>query len=69
MMDVDDWLMLGLICLCVFVFGVVFVAMALVAGYIASGMGFTGIMWWAVTILFYIMIVGVIAMINRIGTR
>ena len=68
-MDVDAWLMLGLICLYVFVFGLVFVAIGLVAGYIASGMGFTGIMWWAVTILFYILIAGVIAMINRIGTR
>ena len=39
----------------------------LVAGYIASMLGFTGIMWWAVTLVFYIIISGIILMINRIG--
>ena len=69
MMDVDAWLMVGLIAVYVFIFGVIIVAIGLVAGYIASWMGFTGLMWWAVTILFYILIAGIIGVINRIGNK
>lgn len=68
-MDVDAWLMVGLIAVYVFIFGVIIVAIGLVAGYIASWMGFTGLMWWAVTILFYILIAGIIGVINRIGNK
>ena len=66
-MDTDTvlvWMML-------FVLGVVILLVLLgigfVAGYIASWLGFTGVMWWAVTLVFYIVIGGLIAMINRIG--
>ena len=68
-MDVDAWVMIAIICLYIFLFGLIIVAVGLVAGYIASWMGFTGLMWWAVTILFYLLIAGVLAMINRVGTR
>lgn len=67
MMDADALVMMLIIIAYVLLFSIIVVAIGLVAGYIASLMGFTGIMWWAVTILFYLIIGAIIGMINRIG--
>ena len=46
---------------------VAFVGIGLIAGQIASWMGFSGLSWWAVVLVIYMMIVGFIGMLNRIG--
>ena len=45
----------------------VIIGIGMVAGYIATYMGFSGMGWWAVTLVFYLFIGGFIGMINRIG--
>ena len=45
----------------------IIVGIGLVAGYCASYMGFTGIMWWAVTLVVYLIIIAFIGMLNRLG--
>lgn len=69
MMDMDDFIVLGISCICVFVFGVVFMTIGVVAGYISTQLHLHGVNWWAMTILCYLFIGGVLAMINRIGVR
>ena len=63
-----DGFLLGLLLLFLILLGVmVFVGIGLLAGYIASWLGFHGLMWWSVTIVIYVVIGGFIAMIYRIG--
>ena len=45
----------------------IFIGIGLLAGYVASWLGFSGLMWWAVTLVFYVVIGGFIAMIYRLG--
>ena len=66
-MDGDSYLVL---LFCVFVgmlILLIIVGIGLVAGYIASWLGFTGLMWWAVTLVFYLIIGAFIGMLNRVG--
>lgn len=65
--DADVWLVLfalffGVVCLVM-----VIIAIGMVAGYIASYFGLSGTMWWAATIVGYLIIGGFIATLNRIG--
>ena len=46
----------------------IFIGIGLLAGYVASWLGFSGLMWWAVTLVFYVVIGGFIAMIYRLGS-
>ena len=69
MMDIDDFIVLCIFCIYVFVFGVVFMTIGVVAGYIATQLDLHGLLWWCMTILCYLFIAGVLAMINRIGMR
>lgn len=45
----------------------IFIGIGLLAGYVASWLGFSGLMWWAVTLVFYVVIGGFITMIYRLG--
>ena len=69
MMDVDDFVVLGVFCIYVFVFGLVFVTIGVVAGYISTQLHLHGVLWWCMTFLCYLFIAGLLAMINRIGVR
>ena len=62
----ENWTMfvvLGILCLGF----IVLTAIGLVSGHLASLLGFSGWMWWCVTILFFIVICGIIGAVNRIG--
>lgn len=66
-MDFDDiMIFIVFFFLCLLICTII-VSIGLFAGFIASWLGLTGIMWWAVTIVFYLLIAGIIMMINRIG--
>ena len=67
MMDVDDFIVLGIFCIYLFVFGLVFTVIGVVAGYISTQLHLQGFLWWCMTILCYLFIAGVLAMINRIA--
>lgn len=69
MMDIDDFIVLGIFCIYLFVFGVVFTVIGVVAGYISTQLHLEGVNWWCMTILCFLFIGGVLAMINRIGVR
>ena len=65
--DADFWLVLFALFFGLVLLLMVIVAIGMVAGYIASYFGLTGMMWWAATIVGYLLIGGLIAMLNRIG--
>lgn len=67
MMEIDNFIVLCIFAIYVFVFGVVFVTIGVVAGYISTQLHLHGVLWWAMTILCYLFIAGVLAMINRIA--
>lgn len=58
------WSVISIICGLLLV---TFVGIGLISCQIASWMGFTGLSWWAVVLVIYIMIVGFISTLNRIG--
>ena len=45
------------------------VAFILVSGFVATYLGLTGIMWWAVAIVVFCFLSGLSAMIGRIGQK
>jgi len=61
----DEISLLGLICLGIIVLVVELVAVILVAGLVASWLGLTGILWWAVAIVVFLLINGILgALVN-----
>ena len=62
MIDVSD---LGIIVTVVVLILIRLVAVILVAGYIATGLGVTGIVWWAVAIVLFLLINGIIGLVIR----
>lgn len=56
---------IGLIVLILLLFVVEIVAIVLVAGFLASFFGFTGVMWWAVAIVLFLVINGFIGLLVR----
>ena len=62
MIDVSD---LGIIVTVVVLILIRLVAVILVAGYIATGLGVTGIVWWAVAIVLFLVINGIIGLVIR----
>lgn len=46
----------------------VFLCVGIVAGYIATYLCVTGIIWWAVTVVLFLVIWGMIGIVYRIGS-
>ena len=66
-MDFDDMMIFIVFFFLCLLICTIIISIGLFASFIASWLGLTGIMWWAVTIVFYLLIAGIIMMINRIG--
>ena len=62
MIDISD---LGIIVTVVVLILIRLVAVILVAGYIATALGVTGIVWWAVAIVLFLLINGIIGLVIR----
>ena len=62
MIDVSD---LGIIVTVVVLILIRLVAVILVAGYIATALGVTGVIWWAVAIVLFLLINGIIGLVIR----
>ena len=62
MIDISD---LGIIVTVVVLILIRLVAVILVAGYIATALGVTGVIWWAVAIVLFLLINGIIGLILR----
>lgn len=68
-MDLDVIIpMLGII-LIIVVWCIVLGAFILVAGFVATTLGLTGVMWWAVAIVVFLLLAGVVSLINRVGQK
>ena len=62
MIDISD---LGIIITVVVLILIRLVAVILVAGYIATALGVTGVIWWAVAIVLFLLINGIIGLVIR----
>ena len=62
MIDISD---LGIIVTVVILILIRLVAVILVAGYIATALGVTGVIWWAVAIVLFLLINGIIGLVIR----
>ena len=62
MIDISD---LGIIVTVVVLILIRLVAVILVAGYIATALGVTGVIWWAVAIVLFLVINGIIGLVIR----
>ena len=62
MIDISD---LGIIVTVVVLILIRIVAVILVAGYIATVLGVTGVIWWAVAIVLFLVINGIIGLVIR----
>ena len=62
MIDISD---LGIIVTVVVLILIRIVAVILVAGYIATALGVTGVIWWAVAIVLFLLINGIIGLVIR----
>lgn len=62
MIDISD---LGIIVTVVVLILIRLVAVILVAGYIATALGVTGVIWWAVAIVLFLLINGIIGLVIR----
>lgn len=62
MIDISD---LGIIVTVVVLILIRIVAVILVAGYIATCLGVTGVIWWAVAIVLFLLINGIIGLVIR----
>lgn len=64
-MSMVDYLMgigyIGIILLCVIITVFIFIAPILIAMYIANYLHFNGVMWWAVVIVLWLIIAGLIS--------
>ena len=60
MIDISD---LGAIVIIVVLILIRIVAVILVAGYIATALGVTGVIWWAVAIVLFLVINGIIGLV------
>lgn len=59
---------IGLFLLLIFaILCMIIIGIGLLAGYVASAMGFHGWQWWCITLLAYIIIGGLIGAIYKIG--
>lgn len=67
----SDWLDVigvgGLIVIGLFLVLLPLICTIVLGTYLATMLGLTGLVWWCFVILFWIILSGLIAMINRIG--
>ena len=67
----SDWLDVigvgGLIVIGLFLVLLPLICTLVLGTYLATMLGLTGLVWWCFVILFWIILSGLIAMINRIG--
>ena len=68
-MDLEFLGVSGFIALITTVIVVVLVAIALTAGAIATWLGLSGVLWWAVSIVLFLLINGILTMISRTGQK
>ena len=68
-MDLEFLGVIGFIALIITVIVVVLVAIALTAGAIATWLGLSGVLWWAVSIVLFLLISGILTMISNIGQK
>ena len=69
-MSGDDWVgvigIVSIILIMLFILFVEIVAVVIVAGAIASWLGVSGILWWAVAIVLFLLINGIIVTLGRL---
>ncbi len=64
-MDLDVIIpILGIISIIV-IWCIIFGALMLVAGFVATTLGLTGVMWWAMAIVIFLLLTGFLSLINR----
>ncbi len=68
-MDFETIIAISGVCLIIAIYICILVAFMLVAGLVASTLGLTGVLWWAVAIVVFLLLAGILSMINRIGRR
>lgn len=68
-MDFDVIIPVLVIILIIVIWCIVLGAFILVAGFVATSLGLTGVMWWAVAIVVLSLLTGVASLINRIGQK
>lgn len=66
-MDIETVGLLGLLFLIVAIILVEVLVMAIVAGYVASLLGVSGILWWCIAIVIFLLINGILGALTRIG--
>ena len=62
-MDIRDFGIIATVFVVFFLIIVEVVAVILVAGYIATALGVTGVIWWAVAIVLFLVINGIIGLV------
>ena len=60
---------IGIIGIVLIVILIPFVATVVLGVYIAGALGLTGIVWWAFVILFYLVVMGLLGALNRLGNE
>lgn len=65
MIDISDFGIIATVFVVFFLIIVEVVAVILVAGYIATCLGLTGVIWWAVAIVLFLVINGIIGLVIR----
>lgn len=66
-MDLDSFGVIGLFVVLVMFVIVELVAFAYVSGYIATLLGVTGVVWWSVAFVVFLLLNGVMGMVWSIG--
>lgn len=68
-MELDDLGAFALLALVIVIIVVEIAVVAIVAGFIASWFGVSGILWWAIAIVVFLLINGILGALTRIGSR
>ena len=68
-MDLEEIGKFGIIVLLIGIWCAFIIAFMLVAGFLATYIGVTGIIWWAVAIVIFLLLLGILGMINRVGQK
>ena len=68
-MGLDDLGIFALLALIIVVLVVEFAVVAIVAGFIASWFGVSGILWWAIAIVVFLLINGILSALARVGSK
>lgn len=63
----EDLGAVALLLLIIVILAVEFLVVAVAAGYIASLLGVSGILWWCIAIVIFLLINGILGALGRIG--